>query len=344
MKDFSFRHDVSTIRYLKEPKINKKINYDQIIFVLVIVLALGLLAKYLYGQLAVIEADGQILMEKTTVNFMNNIRIKEIYIQEGDTVQKDQVLFSYVTNVFDNQSDMYLKHAAFLQKNNETAESMEKEIAFKEFELSGLNQRLQYVKTRREEVAKLILLDVYKKSDLDDIERTELNLEAEKRALLKQLVFIKTKRKDFLATNQQTSLASYPEAEVLINHYKAPNKGVVGLINKSNEETCYAGEDLTTIHNPNKILIKAYFKLKDASELYELRTVTILFPDKYKSEGIIKKIQISTCELPKELQKIYHSTERNVVVEIEPVKPEDIQRWENLYKLHVKVLIQKYFN
>jgi len=51
--------------------------------------------------------------------------------------------------------------------------------------------------------------------------------------------------------------------------------------------------------------------------------VTIEFPDKTESLGIISKFFVSTYAVPSEFQKKYEPTERNIVAEIVPFNKQD---------------------
>ena len=125
------------------------------------------------------------------------------------------------------------------------------------------------------------------------------------------------------------------------NTYASPIKGVVGQILKNSEESCYKTENVMTIHNIEKVFIKAYFDLRDLAEVQKGNIVTVEFPDKTRSQGIINKLYISTYRAPSEFQKKYEPTERNILAEIIPLEKEQIPEWGKFYKLNLKVKIGK---
>jgi hypothetical protein len=125
------------------------------------------------------------------------------------------------------------------------------------------------------------------------------------------------------------------------NSYISPIKGVVGQILKNSEESCYKTENVMTIHNVEKVFIKAYFNLKDLAHIKKGSIVLVEFPDKTISEGIINKLYISTYKAPTEFQKKYEPTERNILTEIIPLDEEQVSEWGKFYKLNLKVKIGK---
>lgn len=96
-----------------------------------------------------------------------------------------------------------------------------------------------------------------------------------------------------------------------------------------------------TIHDVEKVFIKAYFDLKDLAHIKKGSIVLVEFPDKTISEGIINKLYISTYKAPTEFQKKYEPTERNILTEIVPLDKEQIPEWGKFYKLNLKVKIGK---
>ena len=125
------------------------------------------------------------------------------------------------------------------------------------------------------------------------------------------------------------------------NSYISPINGVVGQILKNSEESCYKTENVMTIHDVEKVFIKAYFNLKDLAHIKKGDIVLVEFPDKTVSEGIINKLYISTYKAPTEFQKKYEPTERNILTEIIPLDKEQVSEWGKFYKLNLKVKIGK---
>ena len=340
MRKFTYTKNTAIIRTLKEPKIKKKkLNLDRILYILIIIALLFWLVSFVYKKTVWIEGNGQVLMEKVDVNFTNDIRVKEIFIGEGDTVSVGKSLFNYFQNDFDSDASIVLKNFDKKERLNEDLQDLFKEIQRKRIQLSNLKERQVLITKQEEKVKKLILLDVYTKNKLDELISQKLLLKNQIDLLNSELFFLR-KQKKYLNNSENKSYGSGGGGS-FGNTYVSPIKGVVGQILKSSEESCYKAENVMTIHNIEKVFIKAYFNLKDLAQVKKGSIVTVEFPDKTVSQGIINKLYISTYKAPSEFQKKYEPTERNILAEIVPVDKEQIQDWGKFYKLNLKVKIGK---
>ena len=104
MKSFNFKNKGSIIRTIEEPSIKKKKwSFDRITYWLVI-LVIGFIAiKFTYNWINIIKGNGQIVFEKLAINFTDDIRLNEINIHEGETINVGDTLFSYL--IENNQTD-----------------------------------------------------------------------------------------------------------------------------------------------------------------------------------------------------------------------------------------------
>ncbi|MDT7831166.1 hypothetical protein RQM59_02175 [Flavobacteriaceae bacterium S356] len=337
MNKFSYTKGKAIIRTLKEPKVKKKkLNLDRILFILIILALCFWLLSFVYNKTVWIEGNGQMLMEKVDVNFTNDIRVKEIFINEGDTVCVGSRLFNYYQDDFDSDASLVLKNFDRKEKQYTNLQDLIKEIYLKRLQLKSLKERLAFLNEQEKKAIKLILLDVYTKVKLDAIIQQKMLLENQINLLKNELYFLRLQRKNIS-----------PDTTISVgggnfgNSYISPIEGVVGQILKNSEESCYKAENVMTIHDVEKVFIKAYFDLKDLAHVKKGSIVLVEFPDKTISEGIINKLYISTYKAPTEFQKKYEPTERNILTEIVPLDKEQVPEWGKFYKLNLKVKIGK---
>lgn len=338
MRKFTYKKNTATIRTLKEPKIKKKkLNLDRLLYIIIILILVFLLGKYIYKKTVWIEGNGQVLMDKVDVNFTNDVRVKEIFINEGDTVKLGDNLFNYFQNDFDSDASIVLKNLDKKERLNGNLQGLLKDILSKRIALKNLKNRLQLLDKQEESIKKLILLDVYTKNKLDQVITEKLLLQNSIELLKNELYFLYAQKKAIKNTNPIYGGGNGGFG----NSYKSPIKGVIGQILKNSEESCYKTENVMTIHNIEKVFIKAYFNLKDLAKVNKGSIVTIEFPDKTFSKGIINKLYISTYKAPSEFQKKHEPTERNILAEIIPIQKEQTKEWGKFYKLNLKVRIEK---
>ncbi len=339
MRKFSYKEGKAIIRTLKEPKIEKKRwNFDRILFIVVLIGLSYWLMSFVYKKTAWIYGNGQILMEKVDVNFTKDIRLKEIYINEGQSVSVKDTLFRYFQDEFDSDASLLVKGIDRQEALGLSLEKLRREIQLKRAMLGAQQRRLNMVTEREKELINLVVLDVYTKPKLDEI-RANIAAIEEAIFLLKNEIYL-------LDTHRKRQNKVYKTGSIYtsghINNYISPINGVIGQIHKNSEEACYKKERVMTIHNKDKVFIKAYFDLNDASSINQGTTVIVELPNGFKSKGIINKLYIATYEAPTEFQKKYEPTERNILAEIIPLEEKEIPYWAQYYKLNLKVKLSRY--
>ncbi|CAL2080796.1 HlyD family efflux transporter periplasmic adaptor subunit [Tenacibaculum sp. 190524A02b] len=340
MKKFSYKKGKAVIRTLKEPKKQKKkLNLDRVLYFALLLLLIFWLGSFIYKKTVWIYGNGQMLMEKVDVNFTNDIRVKEIFINEGDTVFSNSKLFNYFQDDFDSDASIVLKNIDKKERYFTDYEDILREIKLKYVRLQHLKEQLKLLESQEKQTIKLILLDVYTKDKADELKVKKLALQGEIKLLKNEIYLLSLQKKH--TSNKKNNDAIARGNQNFTNTYRSPIKGVIGQILKNSEEACYKAEKVMTIHDVEKVFIKAYFNLKDIAKVKKGSLVHVEFPDKTISKGIIKKLYIATYKAPTEFQKKYEPTERNILAEIIPIDKEEIPAWGKYYKLNLKVKINK---
>lgn len=344
MKNFSYNRQPSVLNVLKEPpKQKKKFNMDRMIFIGILCLLAFLLLRYLIVKWAFIQVDGQISLEKLNVNFTNDIRLKELFSMEGAAVHSGDTLFSYVNNSYQESAviDRQIKVTA---QNHKNLENLEFEIKSLRIELKREQRQLDLLQNEHEKAKKWVLLDLITLDELDkiraNIKKTELDCWQLKEEI--QLLQQERTHLNFTDKNRAANSVLSPRRTDL-SYYIAPIEGLIGRINFSPNEVCYETQSLLTIHNTEKVNIKAYFNQEALTDLNRGTQVEIEFPDGSVSDGFISNIAIATYELPSEFQKKYEPTQRSLLATVEPQNMNDLDLWKRFYKMNVKVSINRYF-
>lgn len=344
MRSFSFQRQAAVIRTLKEPpKPKRRINLDRVLYFAIITLVLFFLGRYAYKTLASVEGNGQILMDKIEVNFTNDIRIQQLMVTEGDTVNWNQPLFSYLESDFDNSATLVLRSERYRNTGAQDSLRLKFEIQQKQIELDAAiiaDIRLQKLE---EQVYKLVMLDVETRTKLEQVReerfgsRTQVQLLNQELALLQaQYALIRQLQNGRGGSSSGSGSGDY------FRWYESPIGGIIGQINKNEQEACYRTESVLTIHNTEQVYIKAYFELKDLEAIQQNARVSVLLEDGSSSYGMIRKIYVSTYEAPEEFQKTYEPTERNLLAEIVPLNEVDRAHWARFHKLNVKIRLGRF--
>ena len=316
MKKFDYKKKPSIIRTLKEPpKKKKKINWDRVLFLGIISVGLFFLLRHVYKSIAIVEADGQVMLKSIKVNFVNDIRLRDLYITEGDTVDGLDTLFSYWNELHDDDGSKSV-----------TADLI---TAYKQ---------------RKGKLVQLVMLDAAENSNLQSVTNLLLTLES-KVEILKSEIYFLWQHYNQLTTEEANLVDAGSGGYSSIfttRQYISPFRGIIGEIQAQPNEVCYEGEYVFTIHSPEDIEIHAYFSQEHIDRIFLNEVVRVSFPDGSEGKGYIKKYHISTKELPPEFQKKYEPTERTILTEIHPVDEKTATLWKRFYKMDVRVSLPRF--
>ncbi|TKG93761.1 hypothetical protein EYV94_16075 [Puteibacter caeruleilacunae] len=348
MKEFKLRQKQSVIRVLKEPPTAKKKRvwgWQRITFVLILLAIAFFILKRVYVGVFLVNGSGFVELSKQTVSFTEDIRIEDLFIQEGQTIAKGDTLFRYSLeqdgNSFEQQVIEVKAPIAWTEK--EILDIKEKLAAIQVELLIGKKQAaILQSKVKKFEELVLMGADQFhndlmlanKNLQLNELELEKLKLE--EKVLKGKLYGISLLTKEI----QQTEQAKV-DAVMEQKYYVAPVAGIVGQIHLGRNEVCYEKQEMMTIHQENEIGIRVYFEPSDIGHLHGGELVNIRFPDGSKGKGIIDNLFVSTYELPVEFQKKYEPVKRNLVANVLPLSEVEAKRWMNFYKTEVKVTKSK---
>lgn len=342
MKPFQFRNKTSQIRIVQEPKLKKKKwSFDRLTYFGVII-AIALVAlNFTYKSINVINGNGQIVFNKLTVNFTDDIRLKEIMIQEGDTIEKGDTLFVYeIEDNIDNNINLSLQRAETQSQFNGKALEIQRDILAKEAELKGLKLLLKQQRMIYDEKVKMVLLEIESSSVLDNLKLEQQKLLSRIEILEIEIAQLKKIKGGFRSIGNQLAAAYEPQNE--IEYFRAPVSGKSGQVKFANDEVCYREQEVLAIHDQEQVEIQAFFKPKFKEHLKEGQVIKVKFPDGTTSKGKIKQSLVATYAVPSEFQKKYESTERNIVVSIVPFDESAESLWKTYYLMEVELTIFRF--
>ena len=340
MKDFSFKNEESILKTLSEPKLKKKKwSMDRITYLLVIGLVLYFSISFLYKRVNLIKANGQIVFDKTIISFTEDIIMEDIYIYEGKEIKETDTLFSYFKTNKKSEQELEILVAQSKLNSEQKLQQIELSIQTAKEMKTLLQKQWKQLQQDKEKIKKYILLEIATYKELENLQKKETELVKDIR--LNQIEISNlTSSKKIQKENIQLVLDSYQSKKYLY-YFKAPTSGISGQLNYSEKETCYKQKEVLTIHNPQKVSIKAYFTQSAANYLEKDTKVSVHFADGTKSKGILSYSYISTYAIPSEFQKKYEPTERSILVNIKPINKKEEAIWKKYYLMDVSLQIHK---
>jgi multidrug resistance efflux pump len=344
MNQFSFRKGNATIRHLNElPTPKKKINVDRILFISLLIAIAVYAAVKIYSGIAIIEINGMVNMQKLDVHFTDDIRINDYYVQEGSLVQKGDTLFKYTNQYFEDDAASYVSILTNKERIDREIIELRREVLEKGSERNILSRRLEEQYFDLQTIRELVSLAAISRSEFDAQERRIESTEDELELVRREIQYLNLQVDQLESLKGQfTNLAKIGDTANRSRLYIAPRDGIIGTINVESNEVCYRGDEVLTIHEIDEVKVQAYFTQNEANEIELGRIVSIEFPGGNTQKGIIDRFYVSTYELPPEFQKKYEPTTRSILVDIVPLKDQDIQNWQQFYKMNVKVNLNRF--
>jgi multidrug resistance efflux pump len=358
MKNIHFKRKDSVFRSLEEEKkqrFSQKINWDKILYLMVLFSFFLVVSWYLFNYLFYLKADGQVLFKKISIQNMHNSRIVNLRVREGDRVCKGDTLFLFV-----DEKDRILGKGSVGNSDRNVGwyekeiYNLEQNISLNINVLKQIAVTLASIKKELAQAHEEVILDILPKSVYTAIENKQHDLEG-KRSLLKNENYLLQQeilklRQQLLETDElvvsqelrQSIRVFSRQNEGSVKAFLSPMDGIVTQLFKEENEVVTVSEVIMFVHRLENVFIKAFFKQKDLAYVRRGKRVQIVFPDGTVSSGIIVRNNFSTYQLPEEFQKKFEPTSRRLSADIIPLDSTEFLKWHKFYKISVIINLQKY--
>lgn len=373
MKSINFQRNKSLIRIVNDNKVKKERNWDRILYMVLLGSFLIFLSYYLFSYLLFVKGLGQVIIEKNQIRLTDDARIIEFYVNEGDSVKKNDTLFSYALDM-DEQDDFTLPISG-INKTSEVKVSenwgnkemfaLKKKISINTIDISENNFLIANYKSEIKRLSNEVILDVLPKNKLEFVQNEILKLNSQNLKLQKEneelaklissiqtnpekttnnesRTYINTTENNLTENENEKKLSFSDEYLTEPKYFRSPIEGITTKIFVQNYETALKSEEIMSIHKSHAEFIKAYFEQEDSKHLKVGDIFNIEFPDGTASKGILKRFYITTYTLPEEFQKKYESTTRSLAADIYPLDSTELIKWKLFYKMSVKISKYKF--
>ena len=368
MKSVNFQRNKSLIRVVNEQNSKKKKhrNWDRILYIGLLCFFIVFMAYYFFAKYVYVHAYGHVIIENTHIRLTDDARIIEFYAHEGDSIQKNDTLFSYA---LDRDDDINGQSSQALNIGSITASgkddwwvkelfALKKKITLNNIDVSENGSLIANYKSEIKRLSNEVILDVLPKSRLEFVQNEIFRLNTENQKLQREnselYGLIKTlgpttNKSRYSASNirikggarlTSSDFEKLAFSEELLSepkYFKSPISGVSTRIFIHNYETVLKSEEIMSIHQARPAFIKAYFEQEDLRYFHEGDIFNIDFPDGTSSKGILKRFYIATYTLPEEFQKKYEPTTRSIAADVYPLDSTEIVKWRAFYKMSVDI-------
>lgn len=362
MKNINFQRGTSMIRtWEQDQKSRVPFNWDRFIYIVILIVALFFFIQFLIYKLFWIEADGQVIFEKVNIMNVDDSRILEFHVAEGDEVKKGDSLFTYFEDedafgAFAGGGSGGSAASMTSGTNNDWIEreiyTLSKQIAGNEIRLKETRELLALQESKLEQTRNEVILELIPRTRLDQLEESIASLRYDLEKLDSDIIMSKKflgrlygMRKPNTPANINVSnegIGAGGADEQGRRVFYSPLAGTVTKINFMPFEVAVKSEVILSIHQPDNIFIKGFFEQEDLDKLQEGDEVALEFPNGHTSRGYIKRFYFATNTLPEEFQKKYEPTTRSLVADIYPIDSLELDRWKAFYKMSVTITKYRY--
>jgi HlyD family secretion protein len=376
MKTLNFKRTDSALRiWDDDPKAKKNINWDRIIYIILLFIVLFFGGRYLTNSMFYVNATGHILFEKRNIRNVDDCQLIKIGVAEGDSVDQGDTLFTYIEDddnmgggggagAFTSGTPVSLSVSQGGGGSDDwkikEIYNLKKTISSNRIRVAQNEKLLELYISQKKRIKEQVILDLAPRSKLDDldesIKQAEYDIARLKSEIGEAAAFINTlnnmekpegnKSVTKINTANNTKGLSGGGGgngdDNYLKHYLSPIDGTVTKINFQSMEVAMKSEIIMSIHKPEHIYIKAFFDQQDMGHVAIGDEVDLEFPDGSTSIGKIKRFYYATNAIPEEFQKKYEPVTRTLLADVIPISLAELKKWRTFYRMGVKITKYKY--
>ncbi|HKK47267.1 MAG TPA: hypothetical protein VJ964_17195 [Balneolaceae bacterium] len=350
MRSEYFKSRPSQIRGTKENDFGQSINWDRVVYLSLLAILGLVFAYYLFDYYMIIEGDGRVMANRFSVRLPEDVRIMDMYVEKGDSIQENDPLFRFAT-IHQNQSPKQgRKEKRQLQ---EKLMSVNGDIKEQQTKLDNHKVELQHYRKQQEMVKKEVKLGVSDIGDLRNIDnkivalQNDIKLSSQRLETLREKESILNQWKkapELLGTfvrlqgKGDLSLDGNLDQQFQTIKYSSPTDGVVERISKNIAELAYRSEPILIIkRKTSKILIQALFQQNSLEYVSRGDTMDVKFDNGLESKGVITDFKTPNLADWGQAKTKDINMNKYIVITLKPIDKKAFGIWEKHSDIGVTV-------
>ncbi|MBX7125410.1 MAG: hypothetical protein K1X47_06940 [Cyclobacteriaceae bacterium] len=335
MKSSNFVRNPSEIRMIKEPASRKRWNWDKLIYLTILFIAISIGFYYLLRNMLFVVESGQVQFQALEIQETRNVKLEKIFVAEGQRIDKGDTLFSYRIDLGNDDNTVrgdYVREQSIAA----SAARYRSDIEIKKAELNELKSMLEFTQKERKRIEQEVHLSIYPAEKLSPYIRSEEELRS-RIILTEQEIGILERTLPAIGWGMNDLMLTP------LKYFTSPISGTVAHLYMTDNETVLSTEEIMSVFLPHKnAFIKTFFLSEDMKYLKVGDRFDVTFPDGSKSVGIISKIYQDTYELPEHYKKFSEDVYDRIEADLEPANLADTVLWDRSVKLQVEITKFKY--
>lgn len=339
MRSEQFKNRPSQIRGTKEKTTPKDRSWDRIIYMVILGAILLVVLYLLLSTFFYISGEGRIIGTHMEVRFPSDVKVYEIFVDQGETVNPSDSLFSFIP----------VEKSQTLRQVREDREEIDEEfldlrsdIELAYTERAELRDKISFYRQQKNLLEKEVKLDIEPVNKLHSVNSKLVDLTSELKVLQKELSLMNAKANRIQQKSRLISESTFSE-EILFSEapgteqiYYSPVNGQVNRLIKASSEFALRSEPILSIKiEKPKVRIKALFNEQSIKHLAIGDHVTVTFDNGETSTGQVVEFEAADQDAMSRTD-ITEVSDR-YIVEIIPADEEVRKLWESLSHLGVTV-------
>lgn len=344
---FNKRSQDTQLRGRREKPKPKQINWDRIVYFVLLIVGLGFLFYYIFINTFYVEGEGLVVTEAMEVRAPNDIEIREQLVSNDSYVVKGDPLFRYTFMDWTGTIEKIEEIEEDRVDVEEEIQELRDDITLKRQSIQELQERIAFLEQEKEDFREKVRLNAATSYELNDVEsslftaRSNLRqAESELNVLINSRIRRVEKRENLASEIQELQLG-----ENRLQTYNSPITGVINNISVRENQQAFRSDQILSIKPDNAdVYIFSVFDREDAEHIQPGTVMDIEFDNGTKSTGVIRSSYDARENLIDHFEQTGSLTTDYLIVELAPVDSVTRAQWLQLDRSGLSVFSRKVGN
>jgi multidrug resistance efflux pump len=341
---FNKRSQTTQLRGHREKPKPKQINWDRIVYFILLVLALGFLFYYIFINSFYVSGEGLVVTETMKVRAPSDIEIREQLVSKDSYVEKGDPLFEYV---FMNWTGT-IEEIEDIQENitelQEDIEELQDDVTLKRQDIQEIEGRIAYLEQQRNEFLEKVRLNAATSYELDEVESSLFTARSNLRQAQSELNVLMNNLNRHIQRREslEAEVQEFRLRENGFHTYYSPVSGIVQNISIRDNQQAFRSDQILSIKPNNAdVYIFSVFDREDAGYTQPGTTMNIEFDNGLESVGIVRNSYDARENLIDHFEQTGSLTTEYLVVELVPADSATRSQWLQLDRTGLSVFKRK---
>lgn len=342
---FNKRSQSTQLRGHREKSKPKQINWDRIVYFVLLILILGFLSYYLFMNTFYVSGEGLVVTETVKIRAPQDIEIREQLVSRNSYIEKGEPLFRYsLINWAEQTFDQVEELQEEISDEQEDIEYLQDDITLKRQSILEIQDRIEYLERQREDFQEKVRLNVATSYELDEVENSLFSARSNLRQARAELNVLVNNLSRHVQNREslEQQIQDVQAGENSLQTYYSPVSGRVFDIFTSENQQAFRSDQIVSIKPTQAdVYIFSVFDREDAEYIRPGTVMNIEFDNGEESEGVIRSSYDARENLIDHFEQTGSLTTEYFVVEVIPADSTTRSKWLELDRSGLNIYRKK---